>query len=79
MALVGTGFVLNRKLARHRMRVAEALKAAGFTVERPGGKTVWTRSGAVSGAVVIGGLPSLTHTPLIQSSGAGQWGSRPKA
>jgi hypothetical protein len=51
-ALAGMGFVLNRKHARHRMRVREALEAAGFTVERPGGKTVWTRSGAVSGAVV---------------------------
>ena len=50
-ALAGIGFVLNRKHARHRMRVREALEAAGFTVERPGGKTIWTRSGAVSGAV----------------------------
>ena len=51
-ALASMGFVLNRKHARHRMRVAEALEAAGFTVERPGGKSVWTRIGAVSGAVV---------------------------
>jgi hypothetical protein len=51
-ALAGMGFVLNRKHSRHRMRVAEALKAAGFAVERAGGKTMWTRSGAASGAVV---------------------------
>jgi hypothetical protein len=49
-ALAGS-FLLKRH-ARHRMRVAEALKAAGFTVERHGGKTMWTRSGAASGAVV---------------------------
>ena len=53
-ALAGMGFVLNRKHSRHRMRVAEALKAAGFAVERTGGKTMWTRSGAASGAVVSG-------------------------
>ena len=52
MALLGTDFVLNHRHARHRMRVAEARKAAGFRVERRGGKTMWTRSGAASGAVV---------------------------
>jgi hypothetical protein len=51
-ALASAGFVLNRKHARHRMRVAEALEAAGFTKQRPAGVVMWTRIGAVSGAVV---------------------------
>jgi hypothetical protein len=50
-ALAGMGFVLNRKHSRHRMRVAEALEAAGFTKQRPAGVVLWTR-GAVGGAVV---------------------------
>ena len=51
-ALGSRGFVLNPKQSRHRMWVAEARKAAGVLVERGGGKTVWTRNGAVDGAVV---------------------------
>jgi hypothetical protein len=52
-AVLGSrGFVLNPKQSRHRMWVAEARKAAGVLVERGGGKTVWTRNGAVHGAVV---------------------------
>ncbi len=51
-ALVGRGFVLNPKQSRHRMWVADARKAADFQVVRAGGKAVWTRNGAVDGAVV---------------------------